>query len=230
MDEELTPPVQARPVGTPRIGWKDVACLGPIIANSVYYYVGLPLQAVLIGTHPLLLSALRGSIAAMVATGGFARVGRVPLLLALVAPVPISMVTDPFYYWAGHRYGRRVLEYLERNDPRWRRRVARGERFFQRFGVWAIVLAPFLPVPSLLFYLAAGEARMPFLLFIAADLLGTLLFIGAVVAAGWAVGQAAVSAAETISKYSLWSVLGIIVLAVAWSLWTNRGAASRTRQ
>jgi membrane protein DedA with SNARE-associated domain len=127
------------------------------------------------------------------------------------------MITDPFYYWAGVRYGRRLLEYLERNDPRWRRRVARGERFFRRFGIWAIVLAPFLPAPSPLFYMAAGESGMNFALFIVADLLGTLMYIGAVVAAGWVAGQAAVSVAQTISQYSLWVIVGIVVAVFAWS-------------
>lgn len=221
-----------QPRATPaaqRVGitWKDVACIGPIAANSIYYWVGIPLQAILIGRNPLLLSALRGSIASMVASGAFARVGRVPIVLAVLAPVPISMITDPFYFWAGRRYGRRMLVYLEHNDPRWRRRVARGERFFKRFGVWAVVLAPVLPVPSPLFYLAAGEAGMPFIVFLLADLAGTLMYIGAIVAAGWAVGQPAVTAAQAISNYALWVIIGLVVLSVAYSVWTNTRAQQR---
>jgi len=204
----------------PRIGWRDVLCIGPIVANSIYYYAGLPLSALLLGRNPILLEALRGSLVSMVTSGAFARVGRAPLALALIAPVPISMFTDPFYYWAGRRYGRRLLEYLERNDPRWRRRVARGERFFRRFGIWAIVLAPFLPVPSPFFYLAAGEAGMPFLVFILADLVGTLMYIGLFVALGWVVGQPAVTAAQAVSNYALWVIIGSIVLVIAWSTWS----------
>jgi membrane protein DedA with SNARE-associated domain len=203
------------------IGWKDVLCVGPIIANSIYYWVGVPLQAILIGSHPLLLSALRGSIPALVTTGAFARVGRLALYLALIAPVPILMITDPFYFWAGRRYGKGLLHYLERNDPRWHRRVARGERFFKRFGVWAVVMAPVLPVPSLLFYMAAGEAGMPLFVFLLADLAGTLLYIGAIVAAGWLVGQPAVTAAQAISNYALWVIIGFVVLTVAWSVWSS---------
>ena len=202
------------------VGWKDVLCIGPIVAHSIYYYVGLPLNAILLGTQPVLLSALRGSIAAMVASGGFVRVGRAPLALALAAPVPISMFSDPFYFWAGRRYGRRVLDYLGRNDPRWRRRIARGEQLFKRYGVGAIILAPFLPAPSSLFYLAAGEAGMPFIVFILADLLGTLMFIGTVVALGFVIGQPAVTVAEAISRYALWIVIGTVVLVFAWSFWT----------
>ncbi len=204
-----------------RIGVKDVLCVGPIIANSVYYYAGLPLTPLLLGRNPVLLSALRGSIASMVAAGGFVRVGRAPLLLALIAPIPISLMTDPFFFWAGKRYGRGLINHLSASDPRWRKRAARGERFFQKYGAWTIVLAPFLPAPSPLFYMAAGEAGMPFVIFIVADLLGTLAYIGLIVAAGWAIGQPAVTVAETISSYALWVIVATVVLIVAWSTWSS---------
>jgi membrane protein DedA with SNARE-associated domain len=213
-----TPAEPRRP--SPRIGIKDVLCVGPIIANTIYYYAGLPLTPLLLGRNPVLLSALRGSIASMVAAGGFARVGRAPLLLALLAPIPITMMTDPFFFWAGRRYGRSLITYLSASDPRWRKRAARGERFFKKYGVWTIVLAPFLPAPSPLFYMAAGEAGMPFVVFIVADLLGSLAYIGLIVAAGWAIGQPAVTVAQAISNYALWVIVAMVVLIVAWSTWS----------
>jgi membrane protein DedA with SNARE-associated domain len=164
----------------------------------------------------------------MVAAGGFARVGRAPLLLALLAPIPISIMTDPFFFWAGKRYGRSLINYLSASDPRWRKRAARGERFFKKYGVWTIVLAPFLPAPSPLFYMAAGEAGMPFLVFIVADLLGTLAYIGLIVGAGWAIGQPAVTVAQTISNYALWVIVATVVLIVAWSSWSSWRASRGT--
>jgi membrane protein DedA with SNARE-associated domain len=212
----------------PRIGVKDVLCVGPIIASTIYSYVGLPLTPLLLGRNPVLLSALRGSIASMVASGGFVRVGRVPLLLALLAPIPISMLTDPFFFWAGKRYGRSVINYLSETDPRWRKRAARGERFFKKYGVWTIVLAPFLPAPTLFFYMAAGEAGMPFLVFIIADLIGTLAYIGLIVGAGVAIGQPAVTVAQTISNYALWVIIAMVVLIIAWSFFSAWRAPRET--
>ena len=203
-----------------RLSVKDVLCVGPISLNSIYYYAGLPLNAIFIGTRPVLLSALRGSIPAMVASGGFARVGKASLALAIIAPIPISMVTDPFYFWAGRRYGRRALQYLEQNDPRWHKRIARGERFFKKYGVGTVIMAPLLPAPSPLFYLAAGEAGMRFIVFIFADLLGTLLYIGLIVSLGWVIGKTAVDVAEAISHYALWVIIGSLVLIFAWSFWS----------
>ncbi len=202
-----------RPRG--RIGWKDVLCVGPIILNTIYYYAGIPLTPLLLGRNPVLLSALRGSISAMVAAGGFARVGKANIVLALIAPIPISMMTDPFFFWAGKRYGRSLINFLSESDPRWRKRAARGDRFFQKYGIWTIILAPFLPAPSPLFYMAAGEAGMPFLVFILADLFGTLAYIGAIVAAGWIIGQPAVTVAQTISNYALYIIVAMVVLIIA---------------
>lgn len=201
--------------------WQDVLIIGPIVVNTIYYYAGLPLNAFLLGTHPVLLEFIRGSTVSMLAAGGFARVGHVALPAALLAPVLISMWTDPCYFYAGGRYGRRIIEYYERNDPRWRKRIARGERFFRKFGLWTVVFAPFLPVPSALFYLAAGEAGMPFLLFILADLAGTLLYIAMFVAVGWFVGQHAVDVAQSITHYAWWILGGTIVLVIGYSIWSS---------
>ena len=93
------------------------------------------------------------------------------------------------------------------------------------------MLAPFLPAPSPLFYMAAGEAGMPFVIFITADVIGTLAYIGLIVGAGWAIGQPAVAVAQTISNYALWVIVAMVVLIVAWSMWSgsraSRGAARR---
>ena len=204
-----------------RSGWRDVLIVAPIVVNTIYYYAGLPLNAFLLGTHPVLLEFVRGSTVSMIAAGGFARVGKALLPATVFAPVLISMWTDPCYFYAGRRYGRRIIEYYERNDPRWRKRIARGEAIFRRFGLWTVVFAPFLPVPSALFYLAAGEAGMPFLLFILADLVGTLLYISMFVAIGWFAGQHAVDVAQTITHYAWWILGGTILLVIVWSIWSS---------
>jgi len=189
------------------------------VLHSLYYYATIPIGPALIGTRPLLLAALRGSIPALLTVGAFAHVGRVPLWAALVVPIFNLTFSDPFFYWAGRRYGNRLLGYMSRNDPRTRKRIARGERLFARYGVLAVLLAKPLPAPAALFYMAAGDTKMPFPIFMAADVAGTLLFISGYVAMGWVAGQHAVDLAEKISQYGLRITIGLIVLIVAWSMW-----------
>jgi membrane protein DedA with SNARE-associated domain len=199
------------------LGARDFLCLGPILARSIYYYAGIPLGTALQFTRPLYAELLRGSTISLIIAGAFASGGRLPLWAVLLAPIPITMLTDPFYYWAGRRYGRPLIGYLEKHDRRWHRRARRAESFFARWGLWTILFAYFLPVPNDLLYFGAGDARLPFLRFIAVDLVGTLLFIGLWVSLGFVIGKPAENVADAVGQYSGRITIALVVVIVAFS-------------
>lgn len=208
--------------GSVQIRRADVLCLGPIILLTVYQFVMMFIAPSLLGPHPVLLTAIRGSSSAMIAAGAAARTGSASLWVVCIAPIAILMVADPFLYWAGRRYGRRILDYLAAQDPRWRRRMARSERWFQRWGAWSIAFGYYIPfVPATLFYLAAGESRMRIRTFALADIAGTLTWIGIHVGAGYAAGKSATNVAQSISHYGLWIAVAMIVGVMGWSIWTQ---------
>jgi membrane protein DedA with SNARE-associated domain len=213
--------------GDLEVGLVDLLCVGPILLASLWALFGTPISPGLIDTHPVLLSALRGSLSAMIATGSFARVGTLPLWQAILAPLPILVWVDPFYYWAGRRYGRLLLDYYKRQSPRMDRRIERAELSFARFGLWAILVNPFLPFAPFLF-LAAGETRMNFWKFFGVDILANLIYIGLVVSLGWFIGQRGVDIAQTIGHYGIILtvvlVVGVIVVA-----WRQSAASARAR-
>jgi membrane protein DedA with SNARE-associated domain len=212
-------------------GPKDFLCLGPIVAKAVYYYAGIPLGTALQFTQPLYAELLRGSTISLIIAGAFAASGRLPLWAVLLAPIPYTMLTDPFYFWAGLRYGRPLVGYLEKHDPRWHRRARRAERFFGRWGLWTILFAYFLPVPNDLLYFGAGDARIPFWRFLAVDLVGTLLFIGLWVALGFVIGKPAQDVADAVGQYSGRITIALVVVIVAFSAFSGwratRGPAAR---
>lgn len=209
-------------------GWLDVLIVGPVLASSVYYYVGLPLgQWLILHGQPIRAALLRGSVAAMILSGAEVRTGGVVLWAALLAPLPITMVTDPCYFYGGRRYGRVLIDYLGRRDPRWKRRVARGERIFARFAGWAVFLAPVIWLPNAVFYFLAGETGMRFWKFLLLDAAGELLFIAEIVALGYFIGKPAEDVAKALSGYSLWIILGTVALAV---LLSAVGGARRARR
>ena len=84
---------------------KRVICLSVVLAYGIYSLVTLIAIPSLIAKHPVTLEAIRGSTAAMVAGGAFARVGRASLVLAVLAPFPTLMLADPFIWWAGKLWG-----------------------------------------------------------------------------------------------------------------------------
>ena len=201
-------------------GWLDVLIVGPLVASSIYYYAGLPLGTWLIlHNQPVQAALLRGSTASMILTGAAVRTSGLSIWVALLAPLPITMCTDPCYFYGGRRYGRALIQFLGRSDPRWERRMARGERIFARWAGWAVFLAPVIWLPNAVFYFLAGEPRkMPFWQFILLDAAGELAFIAEIEALGYFIGKPAEDVAESLSKYSLPIVIGMVVLVVLISV------------
>jgi membrane protein DedA with SNARE-associated domain len=215
MSTEVTPlPATAPETAGFQIGKRDVACIGPILGHNLWLLFSLPLGPSLLGPHPLLLSFLRGSVPAMITTGAVAHDrGDFPLILALLAPLFINGFSDPFYYWAGMRYGRRILDNLAQSGRMRRRQIAWAERLFSRWGAPMIFLAyyiPFLPQPLLLLF--AGETKMSIRRVAIADGLGLLSFVTLYVLLGWYINKPAINVANTISHYGLYLTIALIVV------------------
>lgn len=189
-------------------------CAAVLVLGGLYSLVLIPAVPSLLGRDPVLLEALRGSIAAMVAGGAFARIGQASLVLALLAPLPTLMMMDPFVWWAGRLWGPDVARYLGGQGPRGRRRMERAVRILERYGSWAVLFAYILPVPSALIYAAAGWTGMRLRRFLLLDFAGTLLWIALIVGLGYAIGRSAVHVAHEITRYSLLLTVALVVVVV----------------
>ena len=191
-----------------------------------------PLVPALIGSHPLLLEIVSGSTLAEVTVGAQSRLGELPLWFAVVAGVPGSMMFDWVFWWAGRRWGDRALHLVLGRDPspravaRREARAARLERMAGRFGPAAVLLAYYLPLPSVLIYVAAGLSGMRLRTFLALDVLGALLWVGPVVGLGYAVGKPAVDVVHRIDHYS--TILTVVVVLVVVGVHARRRRGSLT--
>jgi membrane-associated protein len=225
-----TPPAPRR-VPAP---WGDRAERADIViavligAYVVYSLVLWPLVPALIGSHPLLLEIVGGSTLAEVTMGAHSRLGELPLWVAVAAGVPGSMMFDWVFWWAGRRWGDRALHLVlggdgsPRGTARREARIARLERTAGRFGPAAIVLAYYLPLPSLLFYVAAGLTGMRLRTFLVLDVIGTVLWVGPVVGLGYAIGKPAVDVVDRIDHYSTLLVIAVVVVVVGVQAWRGR--------
>jgi len=192
-----------------------------LIGLYVAYSLALwPLVPALIGSHPLLLEIVSGSTLAEVTVGAHSRLGDLPLWFAVAAGVPGSMMFDWVFWWAGRRWGDGALHLILGRDPtlrgRARReaRVARLERMAERFGPAAVVLAYYLPLPSLLIYVAAGLSGMRLRTFLALDVIGALLWVGPIVGLGYAIGQPAVDVLDRIDHYSTFLTIAVVLVVI----------------
>jgi membrane protein DedA with SNARE-associated domain len=186
----------------------------------VYSLAMWPLVPALIGSHPLLLEIVGGSTLAEVTVGAHSRLGELPLWFAIAVGVPGSMMFDWVFWWAGRRWGDRALHLILGRDSsprgvaRREARAARLERTAGRFGPVAVVLAYYLPLPSLLFYVAAGLSGMRLRTFLALDAAGTLLWVGPVVGLGYAVGKPAVDVVDRIDHYSAFLTVAVVLVVI----------------
>jgi len=225
--------VQQPPAETPSaperpefaIDRRQAICAGILILQGAYRLVLLFTTSWLIGSHPLLLEALRGSTSSLIAGGAFAETGRASLALALLVPLPTLMMSDPFVWWAGRLWGPEVVDLVAGRGAAGRRGVKAAMRLIERARSVAVVLAPILPVPSVIIYAAAGWTGMRLRWFLLCDLIGTLGWIALMVGLGYGLGQSAVNVAHDITHYSLLITIGLVVVCVALAIWRESRAA-----
>ena len=227
-----SPPEQAAapysPWSDPRLPWEgkprrvDIACWAAITLSGLYYLSLLPFRASLVGTHPIVMVLLNGSLEAIVSAAAFARVGHGSLALVLLASIPGLMKFDLIYWWAGRLWGAKILQLFTGQRGRARKRAERFIERVHRWGRWftwpAVILSPFLPIPNALVYAVAGWTGMSWVTFLVLDAIGTLAWAGMLAGLGYALGQHAVSVAQAISRYGLWVAIAIVVLVVASQL------------
>ena len=190
----------------------DLALMGGITLSGLYLLVLIPLTPALVGTHPVLLELLKGSMSGMITMGALSRVGDASLTVAVLAAIPGLMMFDWIYWWAGRRWGKRAIDMFVGDHPKAAARTARLERVIHRFGWLAIVIAYFQPVPNVLIYAAAGWTRMRLRTFLLLDLIGSLLWIALCVGLGYAIGQRAVDIAKGVSRYALYVTIVLVVV------------------
>src|SRR5215468_11885247 len=203
----------------PRLPWHgkpraaDICCWLAIVVSGLFYWLLLPLRVSLIGTHPVVAELLNGSTESIISAAAFARVGDGTLAVVLLAAIPGLMKFDALYWWAGRLWGERFIMVLP-GSRRVAGHMARVQRAGRKFTWPAVVVSSFLPVPRAIIFALAGWAGMKLVTFLILDLIGSLLWAGLLAGLGYTLGHHAVVAAKTISHYSLWITIGIVVLSV----------------
>jgi membrane-associated protein len=214
----------ANPWNDPRLPWNgkpgraDILCWGGIVLSGFYYLALLPFRADLVGTHPLLGTLLNGATESIVSAAAFARTGHGSIPVVILVAIFGLMKFDVLYWWAGRLWGERVILLLSGRRKSGPKAIARVHKWGRRFTWPAMVVAPFVPIPSAIIYVVAGWAGMSVGTFLVLDLISMLLWAGMLVGLGYALGHHAVVVAQTISHYGLWVSIGIVVLVIVSQL------------
>ncbi|MFL5912922.1 MAG: DedA family protein [Gaiellaceae bacterium] len=132
-------------------------------------------------------------------------------------------------WWIGVRGGRALLERYGRYVHVSEAKLARAERWFDRFDDWAVPVGLAIPLARSFVAIPAGIVRVPFRKFLVLALLGSAVFCFGLGAAGWALGTA-YTHAHTALGYADYVVgAGIVLVAayllVRWARVSRRRAA-----
>jgi membrane protein DedA with SNARE-associated domain len=211
----------------PRLPWlgkpraADILCWAGIVLSGVFFWALLPLRVSLIGTHPVVAELLNGSTESIISAAAFASVGHGALAVVLLAAIPGLMKFDILFWWAGRLWGERFIVALP-GSRRAAKYLGRVQQAGPRFTWPAMVLSSFLPIPRAIIFVIVGWAGMRLLTFLILDVISVLLWAGLLAGLGYTLGHHAVVAAKTISHYSWWFTIGIVVLTVLLAVHSQR--------
>lgn len=141
-----------------------------------------------------------------------------PLVIAIAAVA--AVLGDNLGYVIGRRLGRPWLERHGRRLLITPARLDRVDRFFHRFGGWAVALARFVTGVRVLAAVSAGAARMPWATFFRFNVMGAVIWAAVMGLIGFGAGRGWQRLGSVAGHAAL--VLLVIVPAALGSAWAFR--------
>ncbi|WP_433551355.1 DedA family protein [Micromonospora zamorensis] len=154
----------------------------------------------------------------VLAMAGFlAHEGQFNVVLVVGAATVGSLVGALVLYWLGAALGEeRLKRWLDRIPLVDRDDLEKADRWFERHGRWAVLIGRVVPVVRSLVSVPAGANRMPLGEFILLTTIGSGVWNGLIVGAGYALG----SRWQNVERYSDWFNYAIVavfvVMVVTW--------------
>jgi membrane protein DedA with SNARE-associated domain/rhodanese-related sulfurtransferase len=179
-----------------------------VFVNVLALQLGLPVPA-----YPTLIAV--GAVGAIEGSG-LARV----IGVAVVA----SLVADLVWFFAGRRFGRRVLRVMCRLSLSPDSCVRRTENIYERWGAPSLMFAKFVPGFAAVATGMAGAMRTPLERFIFFDAIGAFLWSGLAASLGWVFRNEVNDVIAVLTQAGRW---GIIVLLAALVLYVAVKALQR---
>jgi membrane-associated protein len=120
--------------------------------------------------------------------GTFAAISKLDVSALLVLLTAAAVIGDNTNYWIGYNVGPKVFH---KENVRFlnKKHLDRTHRFFEKYGVKAIIIARFVPIVRTFTPFVAGIGRMSYLRFLRWDIAGGLLWVFVGVWSGYFFGN-----------------------------------------
>jgi len=154
--------------------------------------------------------------------GALASQGKLNLVLVIGVASLANLTGSLIAFWLTRRYGERiVLSRLGRRLGLSRGHLRLANRFFERFGLWAVFIGRLLPIVRTYISFPAGVSKIGYVRFVLATLAGAIPWNFALAYAGYKLGQQYQTVAKDISPFVIpIAIVVVILLAAAW--WFGR--------
>jgi len=190
--------------------------------NILFLFAQYGLLAVFIGVLVEQLGAPLPALPFLLLAGVAAASDGVFAVKAVAVATLASMLADTLWFFAGRRYGGRVLALLCRISISPDSCVRQSQLSFARRGVATLVVAKFVPGLSTLAPPLAGALGMRTASFAVYNLAGTVLWAGSGIAGGLLFHNQIERLLEQVSELgniALALMAGLLGLYVAWRVW-----------
>jgi len=162
--------------------------------------------------------------AAIMAIGGVTN----PWAVAIAASIG-AIVGDSIGYVFGRRGGRKLLERFGRRFPKHfgPHHLARAERMFERWGVWAVFFGRFVALLRILAGPLAGALKVPYRKFLVANAAGGITWSFGTTFVIYSVGRVA---EKWLKDFSYIALIIAVIGGIASTLFLRRRAAKAQRE
>jgi len=162
----------------------------------------------------------------LIAAAVYAGASRLNIAAVFALALLAAVLGDNLGYLIGRRLGRAVVLRYGRYVLLTPQRLDKAEGFFTRHGGKVVTIARFVSGLRQANGIVAGLTRMPWLRFVAFNVLGAALWVGAWCAAGYLAGSQIQSVYDTATRFGLYAV-GVVVLVGAAVLLRKRQLRQR---
>jgi len=148
--------------------------------------------------------------------------GIVDLVLVVVVASLANLTGSLIAFYLTRRYGERVvLSHAGRRLGLSRGHLRLANRFFERFGLWAVFVGRLLPIVRTYISFPAGLSKIGYVRFTLATMAGAIPWNLALAYAGLKLGEHYQTVAATLGPFAIpMALVVLIVLGVAW--WFGR--------
>jgi len=186
-------------------------------------------SVVFLATLAARLGAPVPASAVLVVAGGLIAAGQLSLLPVLAVAVVANVLGDAAWYYAGRRFGYRVMRLLCKVSMSPDSCVRRSETLITDWGGTSLLAAKFVPGVSVVAPPMAGALKMPFARFTAFDALAGLVWTAVFVALGWVFSEQIQEVLDAMANAgSVGGALLVALIAIGIGVrWWRRRAALR---